>query len=135
MTLLCAEKTDTTLAQSSAFTYRVCQALAEVDAALWDATLPADNLLMSRAYMKALAESTGSDLGYRYLIIERNGTAVALGFFQIVTFKGSNVIIAPAPAGAKWWTKLGNAIKSTLTKLISPLRADLLVSGNTFITG
>jgi hypothetical protein len=121
--------------QESAFSYKVYNSIAEVDALLWDSILPADYLLLSRFYLKALEESAGSEIGYRYLIIEQHRAAVGLGFFQVVTFKGSNVVNAAAPADANWLTKTGNFFKSLLTKAISGVRADLLVSGNTFITG
>jgi len=121
--------------QASAFSYKIFSSITAVDSALWNSVLPENHLLLNHSYLKAMEESTGSEIGYRHLIIERNRIAVGVGFFQVLTFKGSNVVIPVPPADATRMTKIVASVKSLMAKMISGFRANLLVSGNTFITG
>lgn len=135
LSIPCVEKTATTSVQAPAFSYKIFNSVAAIDAASWDSVLPESHTLLHRSYLKALEESGGDEMGYRYLVIERNRNPVGVGFFQIVTFKGSNVANPPPGADASRITKILASLKSVLVKMISGVRADLLVSGNTFITG
>lgn len=121
--------------QASEFSYTIFKNAAEINAAQWDALLPADNLLLQREYLQSLEHSTGSEICYRYLLIEHNRQPVGLGYFQVISFKGSNVVNAAVPADAPWTKKLTAALQTVVVRLIRNVQMNLLVSGNAFVTG
>ncbi len=121
--------------QAPAISFKIYKTAAEIDSGIWDSLLPAGHLLLNRGYLLSLEHSTGSEICYRYLIIERNQVPVALGFFQVLTFSGSNVVNAETSAKATWTSKITSAFKSILVSAIKNIRVNLLISGNTFVTG
>lgn len=134
LTLPLCQKAENLNASAAIFSYKTYNSIAEVNPALWDALLPADNLLLSRSYLQALEASTEKEVTYRYLIIEKNNLPAGLGFFQVIRFKGSNVVNPDAKEN-NFLAKAGSALKSLVVKAISGFQMHLLVSGNTFITG
>jgi len=134
LTLPCRGKALTIAPQESVFTYSLFASIAEVGA-VWDNLLPAGNLMLSRSYLQSLYESTGSEVQYRYLVIHRDRMPVGAGFFQIINFKGSNIEKDGTQASTSIVARINRAFRMMLVSVVNKISVNLLVSGNTFVTG
>ncbi len=133
--LPCREKQTVAKAGVSPFSYKIFQNISGVAPALWDNHLPENHFFLSREYLLSLEKTTGNEVRYRYLIIELNGIPAGFGFFQIITFRGSNVEAGVAPSMSDFFAYAGYAFKKAIVNVVNKISMNLLVSGNTFVTG
>ncbi|HXH19047.1 MAG TPA: hypothetical protein VNJ07_08175, partial [Chitinophagales bacterium] len=134
-TFPCTEKAHPVLSNTSAYTLRISNTIAEVNAAQWDDLLPASHLFLSRSYLRSLEESTGSEVQYRYLMIQQNHLPVALAFFQIIHFQGSNVERDGWHGEKTIIARAAHAFRKMVVAVVNKISLNILVSGNAFVTG
>ncbi len=135
VTLPCSEKPLTATSGESTYTFHISKTIAAVDAAHWDNLLPPDHFFLSRSYLKALEESTGIEVQYRYLEIYHHRKPAGLGFFQIINFRGSNIENDGAGGKKSVLAYAGFALRRLVVSVVNKISLNLLVSGNTFVTG
>ncbi len=133
--LLCSAKDEAAATAESSFAYKVFHSINDVSPELWDNILPAENLLMGRSYVHALEKSTDSDVQFLYLVVHRNNIPVALGFFQLITFRGANVENDGLKQERSLINYLNHAFRKVVVGVVNRISLKLLVSGNCYVTG
>jgi hypothetical protein len=88
------------------------------------------HFFFSRGYWSEFERTFSVNMGFRYVVLLKNGEPAGFAPFQLIEFRGGNV-----SAGLhthSWWQWLK---KYVTIKIVNLVRLRLLVSGNIFITG
>ena len=120
---------------TSNFEYKICTSIAEVDPVLWTSLAPPENLFFNIDYLLALENSVDHHVKFRYLVIEKDKMPAGVAVFQLIKFSGSNVENETPEEGHFIKAYAARLFKGLLVKIVNRLSLNLLVCGNTFVTG
>jgi hypothetical protein len=115
-------------ATNNAIRIDISTSIAGVNAAAWNAVVPAEKLFLSIDYLKAFEHSTSANIAFRYLLFYKDNSPAGVAIFQILTFDGANM-------GMEEGAENANFSKKVLTKIVNRFSMRMLVCGNTFMTG
>ena len=116
--------------QSGELPYRaeVYTSITKVNPLLWQKIVPAEKTFMGIPYITAFEQSISNNVGFRYLILYKNGVAVGVAVGQIMSFDGANIGLPEGAENASFSKRL-------LTSIVNRFSLRLLVLGNAFMTG
>lgn len=113
------------------FSHAVYSSVADASAQQWDKFVPEGNMLMQSSYLQMLEDTHGRQMQFRYVYVKREDITVGVLYFQIVRFEAAQ-LMNYFPEGNNWWMNMTRRFSHTL---LSSINLQLLVSGNTFMTG
>lgn len=103
----------------------------DVPQADWLRFIQDNNPLLQPSYLQLLEDTLKGEMEFIYALLRKNESLIGICYFQVVKFKGTNLIA--------YFPKDNEGIKNkllNLTKgLVAKIDMSLLVSGNLFITG
>ena len=124
-----------TAAGTMDYTFSFHHSIEQISPLLWNAHIPADNLLMQYDYLHLIETSQKENMGFRYVMAKQEESIVGVLYFQVVNFTGSD-LLNYFPTDATGWKKyFYAALKVICRPVFSIINAKILVSGNIFMTG
>jgi hypothetical protein len=97
----------------------------------WQSFIPRDLELMQTDYLQLIENTQAGKLSFLYVLVQRNHKIVGALYFQVSHFT-PHQLINYFPEGNSLFNKLA---KSVSQKILSSIDLDLLISGNSFMTG
>jgi hypothetical protein len=98
----------------------------------WLRFIPATNPLLQPSYLKLIEETQQGEMSFIYALVHIDNILCGVCYFQIIKFKGSNLLpYFPAPGS----NRLKNLVMDLSKRFVDTINIPLLVSGNLFITG
>lgn len=105
--------------------------VAELNQSQWNKLIPESNFLMKTDYLGMLESVQGSQMDFRYLLVNHKDSLIGLMYFQVVRFNGGQ-LINYFPDSRSFFMK---GLRNVSERLLNSINAKLLVSGNVFMTG
>ncbi len=113
------------------FSHAVYSSVSDAGAQQWDKFVPESNMLMQSAYLQMLEDTHGRQMQFRYVYVKRDDITVGVLYFQVVRFEAAQ-LMNYFPEGSSCWMNMARRFSHAL---LSSINLQLLVSGNTFMTG
>lgn len=123
--LTCVPALDTSLTQP--FRVELFNSIDAINENTWQRFVPANNPLLQPDYLKFI-EQAQPELQFVYALLTRDDTTLGVAYFQIVTFKGAQ-LVKYIPEN------LAGLIKGMATSFLNGINWKILLSGNVFMTG
>ena len=101
----------------------------------WLRFIPTTNPLLQPPYLRLLEETQQGEMEFIYALVHREDRLIGVCYFQVVRFRGSNLLPYFPAASTGTWRWFKNTFMSLSKKVVARLDMPLLVSGNLFITG
>ena len=120
----------------NSFSIDILQSTEQFSEMQWNKHIPENNKLMQYEQMRLIESSQAGKMEFRYAFVIKEGVNVGVAYFQIVRFRGVD-LLNYFPAGpARGWKKYFYRFARAISKpLILSIDVKLLVSGNVFMTG
>jgi len=87
--------------------------------------------LMQPGYLHLIEQTQANKLSFRYVLVQQNHQTIGALYFQVSAFN-PGLLINYFPEGNSVFNRLA---KSITAKIMSSIHIDLLISGNSFMTG
>ena len=108
----------------------------KVSAADWLRFVPDANPLLNPTYLRLIEETQKGEMEFIYALIRNADGLLGVCYFQIVRFRGINLIPYFAHVEAKgWWGRWVNKLMNIAKGWVAKIDIPIVVSGNLFITG
>lgn len=129
ITTYCPLQEETTTIKD--YSLSICHSVNQLNEVDWNRLIPQTNYLMQYKYLQLIEEIQKGQMEFRYVLASRNGATVGALYFQVVQFKGAQLINYFPDKD----TALNKVLRSASVKLLSNINPYILVSGNVFMTG
>lgn len=97
----------------------------------WQVFIPKELDLMQPDYLQLIENTQDGKLAFRYVLVQQNNQTIGALYFQVSHFN-PHQLINYFPEGNSFFNKLA---KSFSQKILRSIQLDLLISGNSFMTG
>ena len=122
----------TASAQCAAAKVSIYDTIDSVPESDWLRFIPEGNPLLQPQYLKLLEDTQRGEMDFIYALVHKEDRLIGVCYFQIVRFKGTNLLPYFPAAGS---SRLKNVVMELSKKIVGMIDIPLLVSGNLFITG
>ncbi len=127
-----AMKTQENVAAKTA-EWKFFDSIHEVPAHLWDHSIPTSKLFLHRLYLTAFEEAHKETVDVRFVVLLKEGQAVAWAFLPLVRIEQSNLQLEEK--NGKWINNVGVSVKNSVRNWVNNMNVRMLICGNPFITG
>lgn len=124
--LTCVPALDTSLTQP--FRVELFNCIDDINENTWQRFVPGNNPLLQPDYLRFIEQAQQHELQFVYALLKRDDSTVGVAYFQVVTFKGAQ-LVKYIPAN------LAGVLKGMATAFLNSINWKMLVSGNVFMTG
>jgi predicted N-acyltransferase len=113
------------------YSLSICSSVNQLKAVEWNRLIPRSNFLMQHNYLQLIEDIQAGQMQFRYVLVSRNGATIGALYFQVVQFKGAQLINYFPDKNSS----INKVLRSMSIGLLNNINPYILVSGNVFMTG
>ena len=113
------------------YSLSICSSVNQLKAVEWNRLIPRSNFLMQHNYLQLIEDIQAGQMQFRYVLVSRNGATIGALYFQVVQFKGAQLINYFPDKNSS----INKVLRSMSIGLLNSINPYILVSGNVFMTG